>query len=187
LPMKRSQLLNKGLLATAFAAMMLLPIILPNYSMPSSPAFLRSFYDRVVRVWPDTWQNIDQHSWIFGSAIGNVGVGQQYLKYEDIDTGDNLFVLAYGYFGIFCIFYLGWPFLAALLRRAPVDKLGRYAILTLIYIFAYGIVVNIIEGPVAAFMLGTAVQALAMRKTVPARSPAIAPLDAGFGMPNAGG
>jgi hypothetical protein len=173
LPTKRSQLLNKSMLAAVFAAMTLLPIILPNYDMPSSPAFLRSFYDRVVRVWPDTWHNIDQHSWIFGSAIGNVGVGQQYLKFEDVNTGDNLFVLAYGYFGIFCLFYLGWPFLAAMRRRAPVDALGRYAIVTLIYVFAYGIVVNIIEGPVAAFMLGSAVQALAMRKTAPAREPAV--------------
>src|SRR5579859_6110922 len=168
LPTKRSQILNKAMLGTVFAGMTLLPIILPNYAMPSSPAFLRSFYDRVVRVWPDTWHNIDQHSWIFGSAIGNVGVGQQYLKFQEVDTGDNLFVLAYGYFGILCILYLGWPFLAAMRRRAPVDALGRYAILTLIYVFAYGIVVNIIEGPIAAFMLGSAVQALAMRKTAPA-------------------
>jgi hypothetical protein len=174
LPMKRSQLLNKAMLATVFAAMTLLPIVLPNYTMPSSPAFLRSFYDRVERVWPDTWHNIDQHSWIFGSAMGNVGVGQQYLKFEDVNTGDNLFVLSYGYFGVFCILYLGWPFLAALRRQAPVDALGRYAIVTLIYVFAYGIVVNIIEGPVAAFMLGSAVQALAMRKTAPARELAAA-------------
>lgn len=174
LPTKRSQLLNKAMLAAVFAAMTLLPIILPNYAMPSSPAFLRSFYDRVARVWPDTWHNIDQHSWIFGSAMGNVGVGQQYLKFEDVNTGDNLFVLAYGYFGVFCILYLGWPFLAAIRRRAPVDALGRYAILTLMYVFAYGIVVNIIEGPISAFMLGSAIQALAMRKTVPAREPAAA-------------
>jgi hypothetical protein len=172
LPGRRSQVLNKGILATVFTAMVLLPIILPNYLMPSSPAFLRSFFDRVVRVWPDTWHNIGDHSWVFGAAMGNVGVGQQYLRFEDVNTADNLFLLAYGYFGIFSVVYLAWPFLAAMFRRAPVDALGRYAIVTLIYIFSYGIVVNIIEGPVAAFMLGTALQALALRKEAPRREPA---------------
>ena len=76
LPMRRSQLLNKGILATVFTAMILLPIILPNYLMPSSPTFLRSFFDRVARVWPDAWHNIGDHSWIFGAAMGNIGVGQ---------------------------------------------------------------------------------------------------------------
>jgi hypothetical protein len=98
--------------------------------------------------------------------------GQQYLRFEDVNTADNLFLLAYGYFGIFSVVYLAWPFLAAMFRRAPVDALGRYAIVTLIYIFSYGIVVNIIEGPVAAFMLGTALQALALRKEAPRREPA---------------
>jgi hypothetical protein len=171
-PTPRTQLVNKLLLCGVFAAMMLLPVILPNYAMPSSPAFLRSFFDRAMRVWPDTWHNIGEHSWLFGSGLGNVGVGQQYLRYEEVDPGDNLFVLAYGYFGVFALAYLTLPFLAAVCRRTPVDALGRYALVTLIYVFTYGIVVNIIEGPVAAFMLGGALQALAMRR--PARAPATA-------------
>ena len=177
LPTRRTQLLNKCILTLTFALMMLLPIILPNYLMPSSTTFLASFFDRVARVWPDTWHNIGQHSWVFGSAMGNVGIGQQYLNFEDVNTGDNLFVLAYGYFGIFSTIYLTWLFLAALLRRAPVDVLGRYAIITLIFVFGYGIVVNIIEGPIAAFMLGTAIQALAWRRRAVSGEAAPAPLE----------
>ncbi len=168
MPTKKSQLLNKALLAATFAAMILLPIVLPNYLMPSSPAVLASFFDRVERVWPAAWHNIDSHSWIFGSGIGNIGVGQQFLRFEGVDTGDNLFVIAYGYFGIFSIVYLGLPFLAAMRRKSPVDEVGRYAIITLIYIFAYGIVINGIEGSISAFMTGSALQALALRKTAPA-------------------
>lgn len=169
LPMKRSQLLNKVLLACAFAAMVLLPIVLPNYSMPPSPSILLSFYDRVERVWPSSWHNIDSHSWIFGSGMGNIGVGQQFLRFEDVDPADNLFLLAYGYFGIFSLVYLGLPFFAALRRKSPVDALGRYAIINLIYIFSYGIVINAIEGSIVAFMMGSAFQALALQKTVPAK------------------
>jgi hypothetical protein len=145
--------------------MILLPIVLPNYLMPSSPAILASFYDRVEHVWPSAWHNIDMHSWLFGAGMGNIGVGQQFLRFQGVDTADNLFVLAYGYFGIFSIIYLGLPFLAALRRKSPVDAVGRYAIITLIYVFAYGIVVNVIEGSIAAFMMGSAFQALALRKT----------------------
>lgn len=167
-PTPRTQVTNKLLLCGVFAAMLLLPVILPHYAMPSSPAFLRSFFDRAMRVWPDTWHNIGAHSWLFGSGMGNVGVGQQYLRYEEVDTGDNLFVLAYGYFGVFSLVYLTLPFLAAVGRRTPVDALGRYALVTLIYVFTYGMVVNIIEGPVAAFMMGSAFQALALRRNTPA-------------------
>jgi hypothetical protein len=170
LPMRKSQLPNKLLLAFTFAAMVLLPIVLPNYLMPSRPAVLTSFFDRVERVWPSAWHNIDMHSWIFGAGIGNIGVGQQYLRFEGVDTADNLFVLAYGYFGIFSIFYLGLPFIAALRRKSPVDAMGRYAIITLIYIFAYGIVANVIEGSISAFMLGSAFQALALRKSTAAQA-----------------
>jgi hypothetical protein len=169
LPMKKSQLPNKLLLVSLFATMILLPIVLPNYLMPSRPALLQSFFDRVERVWPSAWHNIDTHSWIFGAGIGNIGVGQQYLRFENVDPGDNLFVLAYGYFGIFAILYLTWPVLASLRRRSPVDGVGRYAIITLIYLFAYGIVVNVIEDPISAFMLGSAFQALALRKTAAAQ------------------
>jgi hypothetical protein len=164
LPMRKSQLLNKMLLAGVFATMIFLPIVLPNFLMPSRPAVLTSFFDRVERVWPSAWHNIDVHSWIFGAGMGNIGVGQQYLRFENVDPGDNFFVLAYGYFGIFSVFYLTLPFLAALWRKSPVDAMGRYAIITLIYLFAYGIVVNVIEGSISAFMLGSAFQALAFRK-----------------------
>jgi hypothetical protein len=167
MPMRRSQLPNKVLLGCIFAMMVLFPITLPNYLMPSSPEILASFFDRVARVWPAAWDNIAMHSWIFGSGMGNIGVGQQFLRFEDVDTGDNLFVLSYGYFGIFSILYLGLPFLAALLRKTPVDEMGRYAIIVLIYIFGYGIVINGIESSIAAFMMGSAFQALALRKIVP--------------------
>jgi hypothetical protein len=169
LPMQKSQLLNKVLLACAFAAMIFLPVVLPNYLMPSSPAVLTSFFDRVERVWPSAWHNIDVHSWIFGAGMGNIGVGQQYLRFEGVDTADNLFVLAYGYFGLLSVLYLGVPFLAALRRKSPVDAVGRYAIITLIYIFAYGIVANVIEGSISAFMMASAFQALALRKTAVAQ------------------
>ena len=78
----------------------------------------------------------------------------------------NLFVLAYGYFCAFSLIYLGLPFVAGLLRRAPVDALGRYAIVTLIYIFTHGIVANITEGPVATFMMSSAFMALALRAAI---------------------
>jgi hypothetical protein len=144
--------------------MVLLPIVLPSFFMPRSPSVLASFVDRVVRVWPSAWRDIGDHSWLFGAGFGNIGVGQLYLRTEDVDPADNLFLLAYGFFGVLSIVYLGLPFVAAMFRRPPIDLVGRYAIAALIFLFTYGIVVNIIEGPVAAFMLGTALMALALRR-----------------------
>lgn len=149
--------------------MILCPVILPNYLMPSSPAILSSFYDRVQRVWPDSWANIDSHSWIFGAGFGNIGVGQQFLRFEEVDSADNLFVIMYGYFGILSLVYLVLPMIAVLRLKSPIDAVGRYAIITLIYIFAYGIVINGVENALSAFMMGSAYQALAMRKIAPAK------------------
>jgi hypothetical protein len=96
--------------------------------------------------------------------MGNIGVGQQYLGLEGADTADNLFVLAYGYFGVLAVLYLALPFLVAVGRRSPVDIAGRYAIVMLLFVFSYGIVANVLESPVAGFMLGTAIQALALKR-----------------------
>ena len=160
----RARLLARLLLVSVVAIMMLCPIILPNYFMPDHlPTSLASFVDRVERVWPSSWHNIAQHSWIFGAGIGNIGVGQQYLKYEGTDTADNLLVMAWGYFGVFCLAYLLLPVLAAL-RRAGDDIASRWALITLTYVYAYGIVANVIESPMVTFALGSALQALALKR-----------------------
>lgn len=168
-PMKKSLFVSKTILLLTFALMMLLPVALSSYALNPSSTVLSSFYDRIANVWPSAWQNIGQHSWIFGSGFGNIGAGQQFLHFEGSDPGDNLLLLAYGYFGVFSVIYLLVPFVAALRRRAPVDFVGRYIIITLIYVFAFGIVDNIIEGPIAAFMLGSALQALAWPRAESAR------------------
>jgi len=160
----RDRLPTRLLLACVVAAMLLCPIILPNYYMPDRlPTSLLSFVDRIERVWPESWHNIAEHSWIFGSGIGNIGLGQQYLRYEDVDTADNMLVMSWGYFGVFCLIYLLLPVLAALRRRRS-DIASRWALVTLVYVYAYGIVANVIESPVLMFMLGTALQALALRR-----------------------
>ena len=159
----RARLLARLLLAGVVATMMLCPIILPYYNMPDTlPAGLLSFIDRIERVWPASWHNIAEHSWIFGAGIGNIGLGQQYLKYEGMDTANNMLVMFWGYFGVFCLVYLLLPVFATLRRRCT-DIASRWALITLIYVYAYGIVANVIESPMVTFALGSALQALALR------------------------
>jgi hypothetical protein len=175
--------LNKRLLVARMtvlilmAAMILLPIILPYYRMGEAHGTfsLGSFYDRVEMMWPGAWAIIDDHSWILGAGLGGIGGGQR-LFATVVNSADNMFLFFYGYFGLFGFVYLMVLLVKLLHRPSPPDKLFHFATLFLIYIFADGIILSVVEDPLDAIFFGAAIQLLFVKRSAVAVTAGDAPV-----------
>lgn len=117
-------------------------------------ALLASFMDRSENIWPDAFDMVKQGGNFFlGRGLGSLGGAQLYFETKNYNPGDNIFVFAYVYFGVFSILYFYYIYYKSKTINFATDLQYYLIILT---IFIYGMVVNIFEGLIPDFFLGMA-------------------------------
>ncbi|MGE8229350.1 hypothetical protein [Stenotrophomonas hibiscicola] len=114
-----------------------------------------SFGDRLTWMWPDSFSLIHAPlEWIFGRSIGGIGAAQMYFEPANYLPGDNIFV----YLTVTAGVPLAIMLLILLTRRAIAaladPAQGNLVYSLTVFILLYGIVVNIIEDPLLALILG---------------------------------
>jgi len=114
-----------------------------------------SFGDRLTWMWPDSFALINSPTeWILGRSLGGIGAAQMYFEPENYLPGDNIFVYltvtAGAPLAVLLLSLLGKQ--AARALSSPADGDLVYALTA--FILLYGIVVNIIEDPLLALVLG---------------------------------
>jgi len=149
-------------IATPFLAMSL------HFEHGSGVFSTESLYLRVTDTWPDAWHWIARHQMlIFGVGLGGIGGAQRVYAIDSFNPADNLFILAYGYFGVFGLFYLS--LVCGLAWRRVTGSVERTTTATAIiaFVLGYGVVLSVIEDQAAALFLGAALGVL-FRETRPA-------------------
>lgn len=155
-------LMLKFSLLVALALMIGLPLILPGYIMPSAQGVfsIESFISRAEQMWPEAWQWIDQNHTVLGVGLGGIGGAQRFYAPESFNAADNLFIFMYANFGVATLLYLGWATYRALsLPMTPSGSSNEatYVCAILLYVFAYGLVISLIEDQLGAFFVGVAI------------------------------
>jgi hypothetical protein len=143
-----------------------------------------SFAERIMLTWPNSWKWVIDHSLFpFGVGIGGMGAPLKQVAPTAWMFPDNMFIFMYAYFGVFAVlFYLAFVYAAwRSIRVTP--SVAEPALATLAFLMWYGVVISIIEDPIAAFYLGgsvgillTAAVTIPQRTVVPMirRSPQVA-------------
>jgi hypothetical protein len=155
-----------------------LPLMLPGYIMPSgdiSVFSFQSFYDRAARMWPDAWAWYAQKSVpFFGVGLGGIGYAMRlyspdaafyvtnFAAYEPyyLNSADNMLVYLYVQFGVMSLLYLGVIAFYALRQPSEYERSRVAALAMLAFIFAYGVVANVIEDQISCLFFGAAVYIL---------------------------
>lgn len=150
-------------LVCIFSIMIFLPIMSASsdhfyvdyQNMEMGILIFASFNDRLLNVWPNVFEIIEKNGDLFwGRGIGGIGAAQ---KFFDLDVpynpADNFFLLLYAFFGVLSI-----PFLLYILEYARklnfISLNDRFSMLSLIAIFAGGIVGSVLDFGVTALYLG---------------------------------
>lgn len=122
---------------------------------PMMKFFFASFGDRLSWMWPDSLGllNLDGgFHWLTGRGLGGIGSAQQYFESNLYFPADNFFVYLAVTFG----FPVAILLLLALWGKAALSSknLSPHHMPLIIFLIAYGLVVNVIEEPLLSFFLG---------------------------------
>lgn len=162
---KRPVPLLKAGISLAFLLMIFLPVILPQFVMPQAEGVfsLSSFYMRVEGMWPQAWKWISEHEiFPFGVGLGGIGGAQRFYATEIFNACDNMFVLLYGFFGVFSFIYMGWLWWACMsVKNMPSSKYTIHALCIVLFIVFYGVALSMIEDQMSTLFLGAAATWLA--------------------------
>lgn len=111
-----------------------------------------SLIERIKHTWPLAFELIQEKgSLVLGRGPGGIGMGQRLFEERLFNPADNIFLYAYGYFGVLSIFY----FLYIYYKIQNIDvKKERYFYLICLSTFCYGIVQNIFESAMFSFFIG---------------------------------
>jgi len=143
-----------------------LPTILPLYYMPQSGSgnfSNMSFNMRVEMMWPQAWQWISQYgTFPFGVGLGGIGGAQVMYARGSVNAGDNLFVFLYAYFGLMSLVYLAIILWGVFLARREASGTTAYALSVLLFFFAYGCVLSMLEDQVISLFFGASLAWLAV-------------------------
>ncbi|MCR1344681.1 hypothetical protein NRY68_02450 [Acidithiobacillus ferrooxidans] len=117
-----------------------------------------SFGDRLNYTWPASFGLLHHDvGWLFGRGIGGIGTPQTYFEPSNALPADNLYV--------YLAVDLG-PILAAVILIAICLKAARSFLRTndaslmfsiLVFLIAYGMVVNIVEAPILSLFFGVVI------------------------------
>ncbi|MEN1993618.1 hypothetical protein [Stenotrophomonas bentonitica] len=132
----------------------------PKIETATDALLFASFGDRLTWMWPDSFALVNQSwEWLLGRGIGGIGSAQMFFEPNSYRPGDNLFV----YLTVTAGMPLAVLFLIFLtLKSTKLLGTGIYGTLIFcitLFILLYGIVVNIIEDPLLALLLGAIVSA----------------------------
>lgn len=122
---------------------------------------LASFAMRIMMTWPQAWQWIHLHQ-IFplGVGLGGLGGAMRLYAFDMTQSGDNMFLLLYAWFGVMGFVYLGWVLVTVWRtpKEAREQLVGAAAVLT--FVIGYGAVITVLEDPLAALFVGASVGAM---------------------------
>ena len=144
-------------------ACILLPIVLPQYVMPSTAGVfsMASFYDRVEGMWPHAWSWINRRQvFPLGVGLGGIGGAQRFYAGDEVNAADNLFVILYAFFGVMSFVYLGWIAWCVARLRRNTSAFGIQALGVLTFLFADGCVLSVLEDQMGELFFGAALATL---------------------------
>jgi hypothetical protein len=120
-----------------------------------------SIYSRITETWPDALRWIGGHQiFIFGVGLGGIAGPQRFFAPDQFTPVDNLYLLMYGWFGIFAVPYL-LTVLALMFRRVSgVAERVIPALALVAFYLGYGAVLSILEDQTATLFLGAALGVL---------------------------
>jgi len=160
---RRADLIYRFMLLVLVLLVVLTPIVMSGVQLhsPDMSSFgLWSFVDRVRDSWPRAWRIINTSGLgVLGRGIGGVGSPQYVWDPTNYTSADNLFMLAYGYFGVAAFPYFVIICVAAARAGQHRPSLSA-ALMILICELCSGITATILENPFDAFACGAAVVAL---------------------------
>lgn len=120
-----------------------------------------SFYLRIAYTWPEAIHWIERHQMLwFGVGLGGIGGPQRLYAPDNFNPADNLFVLLYGYFGVFAILYTAFISYLALRPVTGLKERVEPALALLAFIVGYGAVLSVVEDQSSSLFLGAALGVL---------------------------
>ncbi len=146
-------------ISASFLLMIVLPILLPEFTMPNDKGTfsMESLYLRVEDMWPEAWDWIAKHeAFPFGVGLGGIGGAMRLYAPDSVNYADNMFVFLYAYFGIFALLYiflLWWGCMRVENKNSPESA---QAMAIIFFISFYGIALSMIEDQMVALFLGAA-------------------------------
>jgi hypothetical protein len=129
-----------------------------------------SFGDRVTITWPHAFGLLNGWQFITGRGLGGLGAAQTYFELHRFTPGDNLFVYLYVTAGLFGALMYLLPLVAQ--WRLKLLRFGDYlTFATLLFIYVFGMTVNVIESAVALMAIGACAAQLSKPRPAPAYAP----------------
>lgn len=149
-------------LIASLLLMLIAPIVLLQFDMPSDQGVfsMESFIERIERMWPEAWQWIGEYPAALGVGLGGIGGAQRFYAPDRFNAADNLFVFLFANAGVMALVYLLAATAAGLRARLREPQRDGAALAALVFLFAYGIVISLLEDPTAVILLGAALGAL---------------------------
>ena len=146
----------KAAIVCAALLMVFAPTVLIHFDMPADRGIFsfQSLIERIQQMWPDAWAWIGRFPPFLGVGLGGIGGGQRFFAPADFNAADNLFVYLFANFGIASLVYLGGAVLIALNARVRDFRHDGIALASLVYLFAYGLVISLLEDQVASLWIG---------------------------------
>lgn len=149
-------------LVAALLLMLLAPTVLLQFDMPSDQGVfsMESLIERIERMWPEAWRWIGEFPATLGVGLGGIGGAQRFYAPDRFNAADNLFVFLFANAGVMALVYLLAATAAGLRMRQREPQRDGAALAALVFLFAYGIVISLLEDPTAVILLGAALGAV---------------------------
>jgi hypothetical protein len=122
-----------------------------------------SFGDRVTVTWPNAFGLLSGTQYATGRGLGGLGAAQTYFELSKFSPGDNLFVYLYVTAGLAGALIYFLPLLGV--WRLNLLRFGDYlAFATLLFVYVFGMTVNVVESAVALMAMGACAAQLGKRR-----------------------
>jgi hypothetical protein len=134
------------------ALVIAIPLFSNYISQFNMPLILASFLERIMYTYPDSFRMIQNNgNWLLGRGLGGMGTGQLFFELDKYSPGDNIFMYAYGNFGVFSILYFIY---FAIISQSLELKSELFYYLLILSLFVYGIVTAAFENALFNLFLG---------------------------------
>ena len=164
----------KGTVLLAAVFMVFAPTVLIHFDMPNDRGVFsfQSLIERIREMWPHAWAWIGKFPPFLGVGLGGIGGGQRFFAPDDFNPSDNLFIYLFGNFGVASLVYLAAAVLVAMSAEIRDPRRDGLALASMVFLLTYGLVISLIEDPIASMWMGATIGWLASLQ--PARRSPIA-------------
>ncbi|HEY6882178.1 MAG TPA: hypothetical protein VI299_29310 [Polyangiales bacterium] len=122
-----------------------------------------SFGDRITNTWPSAFKLLDAWQFVTGRGVGGIGAAQTYFELDTFCPADSFFVYVYVTAGLVGA-ALYFAMLAGMWQLNLSRFAGRLTYCILLFVFVYGLTVNVVESAVALMAVGAAAAQLVKRE-----------------------